>query len=147
MMSSRTFILEHYLKRTNTFIRFLIVGTVNTLVGLSMIFILLNLAGMSYWTATFLGNSTGAAVSFFLNRTFTFRSGISIQSSAVRFVLILFLCYSLSYSISGMAAESLKGFTLFGHEASPEELAVLLGAGIYTAINYMGQKYLVFTKQ
>ncbi|KAF0822811.1 hypothetical protein KIS1582_3429 [Cytobacillus firmus] len=45
-----------------------------------------------------------------------------------------------------MAAESIKGFTLFGHEASPEELAVLLGAGIYTAINYMGQKYLVFTK-
>jgi putative flippase GtrA len=146
MMSTRTFTLEHYLKRTNTFIRFLIVGTVNTLVGLTTIFMLLDLAGMSYWTSTFLGNCTGAAVSFFLNRTFTFRSGTSIPGSAVRFIFILFLCYILSYSISGMAAETIKSFTLFGYESSPEELAVLMGAGIYTITNYMGQKYLVFTK-
>lgn len=146
MMSSRTFILEHYLKRTDTFIRFLLVGTVNTIVGLSMIFMLLDLAGLSYWTATFLGNSTGAAVSYFLNRSFTFRSRARIQSSAVRFIFILFLSYILSYSISGMAAEFIQTFTLLGHDVSPEELAVLLGAGIYTSTNYIGQKYLVFTK-
>ncbi|MDF2038293.1 GtrA family protein [Cytobacillus oceanisediminis] len=145
-MSSRTFILEHYLKRTDTFIRFLLVGTVNTIVGLSMIFMLLDLAGLSYWTATFLGNSTGAAVSYFLNRSFTFRSRACIQSSAVRFIFILFLSYILSYSISGMAAEFIQTFTLLGHDVSPEELAVLLGAGIYTSTNYIGQKYLVFTK-
>ncbi|WP_330218423.1 GtrA family protein [Sporosarcina globispora] len=138
--------MEHYLKRTNTFIRFLLVGTVNTFVGLSMIFMLLDLAELSYWTATFLGNGTGAAVSYFLNRTFTFRSGASIQSSAVRFIFILFLCYILSYSISGLAAEFIQAFTLLGHDVSPEELAVLLGAGIYTLTNYIGQKYLVFTK-
>ncbi|WP_264740119.1 GtrA family protein [Cytobacillus firmus] len=145
-MSSRTFILEHYLKRTDTFIRFLLVGTVNTIVGLSMIFMLLDVAGLSYWSATFLGNSMGAAVSYFLNRTFTFRSRASIQSSAVRFIFILFLCYILSYSISGMAAEIIQTFTLLGHDVSPEGLAVLLGAGIYTLTNYIGQKYLVFNK-
>lgn len=146
MMSTRTFLLEHYLKRTNTFIRFLLVGIGNTIVGLSMIFMLLDLAGLPYWTATFLGNSMGAAVSYFLNRTFTFRSRASLQSSAVRFILILFLCYILSYSISGMAAGYLQTFTFFGHNVSPEEMAVLLGAGIYTSTNYIGQKYLVFTK-
>lgn len=146
MMSTRTFILEHYLKRTNTFIRFLLVGTVNTIVGLSMIFMLLDLAGLTYWTATFLGNSMGAAVSYFLNRTFTFRSRDSLQSSAVRFILILFLCHILSYSISGMAVEFMQTVTILRHDVSPEELAVLLGAGIYTLTNYIGQKYLVFTK-
>ena len=145
-MSMRTFILEHYLKRTDTFIRFLLVGTVNTIVGLSMIIMLLDLGGLSYWSATFLGNCIGAAVSYFLNRSFTFRSRARIQSSGVRFIFILFLCYILSYSISGMAAEFIQTFSLLGHDVSPEELAVLLGAGIYTLTNYIGQKYLVFNK-
>ena len=56
------------------FVRFLMVGVANTIVGLSVMYLLLHLAGLSYWTSTFLGNSVGAVVSFFLNRSFTFRS-------------------------------------------------------------------------
>jgi hypothetical protein len=45
-----------------------------------------------------------------------------------------------------MAAEFMQTVTILRHDVSPEELAVLLGAGIYTLTNYIGQKYLVFTK-
>jgi putative flippase GtrA len=143
-MSSLALILENYLKRTNTFIRFLLVGAVNTLAGLSIIFILLNLIGMSYWTATFIGNSFGAAISYYLNRTFTFQSKACIQKSAVRFISVILFSYFLSYAISDLAAESMQDFHLLGYELSRVELAVFMGAAIYTITNFFGQKYFVF---
>ncbi|MBT2690177.1 GtrA family protein [Bacillus sp. ISL-47] len=143
-MSSLAFILENYLKRTNTFIRFLLVGAVNTLAGLSIIFILLNLIGLSYWIATFIGNSMGAAISYILNRIFTFQSNASIQKSAYRFIFVILSSYFLSYSISDLAAEIVQDFNLLGYELSRVELAVFMGAAIYTLTNYVGQKYFVF---
>jgi hypothetical protein len=33
---------------------------------------------------------------------------------------------------------------LFGHDYTRVDLAILIGAGIYTFTNYVGQKYFVF---
>ncbi len=143
-MSSRTLISGNYLRRTNTIIRFMLVGAVNTLAGLSIMFALLNLLGMSYWAATFIGNSTGAAISYFLNRTFTFQSKASIPKSAVRFLAVVIFCYFLSYAIGRLAAGNIQDLIFAGYDLSREELAVLMGAAFYTLTNYIGQKYFVF---
>ena len=65
----------------SSFIRFLIVGVINTLVGTAVMFGLYNLAGlhrwgqMGYWLSTIGNYTVGSVVSFFLNKHFTFRKG------------------------------------------------------------------------
>ncbi|MFD1778723.1 GtrA family protein [Fredinandcohnia salidurans] len=133
-------ITTHYLKPTNTFIRFLLVGLMNTFVGLSSIFLLLHVVGLSYWLSTFLGNSVGAVVSYLLNRRFTFNSKATFGRSIPLFILVILSCYFLSYSVSKLVA----GFILLPYT---NEIAVLLGTGLYTISNYFGQKYIVFAGQ
>nr|WP_309100246.1 GtrA family protein [Fredinandcohnia onubensis] len=133
-------ITAHYLKPTNTFIRFLLVGLINTIVGLSSIFLLLHVAGLSYWLSTFLGNSVGAIVSYLLNRRFTFNSKATFGRSIPLFILVILCCYFLSYSASKFVVD----FILLPYT---NEIAVLLGTGLYTISNYFGQKYIVFAGQ
>lgn len=78
-------VLKNYLKQTNSFIRFLLVGIVNTAVGLSIMLFLMNALELSYWISTFIGNGTGAVTSFLLNRTFTFKSDIEWRRGVARF--------------------------------------------------------------
>jgi len=133
-------ITAHYLKPTNTFIRFLLVGLMNTIVGLSSIFLFLHAVGLSYWLSTFLGNSVGAIVSYLLNRRFTFNSNATFGRSIPLFILVILSCYFLSYS----ASKFIVGFILLPYT---NEIAVLLGTGLYTMLNYFGQKHIVFAGQ
>jgi putative flippase GtrA len=73
--------LESYLKKTSklaswiglflrsheTFLRFILIGIINTVVGLTVIFIFKNGLHVSYWLATFAVNTLGAVGSFLLN--------------------------------------------------------------------------------
>ncbi|MFS0822090.1 GtrA family protein [Bacillus sp. 1P02SD] len=131
-------ITTHFLKPTNTFVRFLLVGVINTLVGLSSILLLLHIVGFSYWLATFVGNSLGAGISYILNRRFTFGSKAMYGKSIPLFVLVILSCYFLSFSMS----KFVSGFIFVQY---PNEMAVLLGTCLYTILNYLGQKYIVFS--
>lgn len=133
-------ITTHFLKPTSTFIRFLLVGVMNTLVGLSSIFLLLQVVGLAYWISTFLGNSIGAIVSYILNRRFTFTSKTSYGKSIPLFITVILGCYLLSFSLSKIVA----GFVFTQHS---NEVAVFLGTGLYTIMNYLGQKYIVFPQK
>lgn len=127
-----------------SFVRFIIVGIVNTIVGLSCMYLFLHAVGLSYWIATFLGNSLGACVSYFLNRNFTFRSQNSVTKSAIRFVLVILCCYFISYDLGkNVVAWVLKSNAIF-NEKLTTDLAVLVGTGLYTVLNYFGQKLFVF---
>ena len=83
----------------SSFVRFLFVGVLNTLIGLSSILIIFNVVGIGYWLSTFLGNTIGGVTSYFLNRRITFRSNTSFKRSWWKFMLVVLLCYALSYSI------------------------------------------------
>ncbi|MEH7237124.1 GtrA family protein [Bacillus sp. JJ1562] len=118
----------------------MIIGVMNTFVGLSCIFLLLHVVGLSYWLSTFLGNSIGAAVSYMLNRRFTFASETTLGRSIPLFVIVILGCYFLSFSLSKMVA----GFFFAQYT---NEVAVLLGTGFYTVMNYLGQKHIVFPQK
>ncbi|MDR0137547.1 GtrA family protein [Metabacillus idriensis] len=126
------------------FIRFILVGIMNTAAGLSAIFLILNLFNADYWLSTFLGNIIGAAVSYYLNRSFTFSSQTSIKKSLPRFIVVIIVCYVAAFSFGKAASEFL--YLLFPHFLIMTEdmLAVLLGTGVYTLLNFWGQKYFVF---
>ncbi|WP_409271074.1 GtrA family protein [Neobacillus sp. SCS-31] len=137
-------IAENSLKQTNSFVRFALVGMANTAVGLLIMLTLLNLAGASYWLSTFIGNAAGAALSYFLNRSFTFRSSVSFSKGAPRFVAVILVCYFASYWTSGQLIGA--GAADFLPPVYRDDAAVLAGSGLYTVTNYFGQKKWVFRR-
>lgn len=126
-----------------TFVRFLMVGVANTIVGLSVMYLFLHLAGFSYWTSTFIGNTVGAIVSFFLNRNFTFRSQSSVSKSMIRFIAVILFCYFISYTMG----QNLVEWILSNNHVTSSiktDIAVLISTGLYTVLNYLCQKLFVF---
>jgi putative flippase GtrA len=134
-------VLEKYLSRTNTFIRFLLIGIVNTCVGISVILTLLNVVGFSYWLSTLLGNCIGAIVSYVLNKKFTFKSTVKNRKGVPIFALVIIGSYLISYQLGYKLIHDYKviDFGLY-----KEELSVLLATVIYAILNYLGQRFLTF---
>lgn len=127
-----------------TFVRFLSVGLINTIIGLSIMYLLFHLADQSYWLSTFIGNSVGAIVSFILNRSFTFKSKSSIQKSIVKFILVIIFCYVISYYLGTLLVDwSIKDRTDYPISIQTD-LAILISTAIYTITNYICQKQFVF---
>lgn len=131
----------NYLNRTNTFIKFLIVGSVNTFFGLSIILTLLNLLEVSYWIATFIGNSIGAIISFFLNKNITFRSKVKNSKGLALFFLVVMVSYFISYQVGYIFIIELD---FLNRTYYKEEITVIVAAIIYTLLNYIGQRFLTF---
>jgi putative flippase GtrA len=128
----------------HSFVRFIIVGLLNTAVGLSAMYLFLHLFGLTYWVATFTGNAIGACVSYALNRAFTFKSSAPVGKSMFRFLTVILICYFLSYYLGRQL--SLWVFSLIPGFPSglATDAAILFGTGIYTIANYIGQKAFVF---
>lgn len=122
--------------------KFLLVGVGNTLLSAVLMFLL---EGLGYWPSTAIAYVAGAVMSFFLNRKFTFQSEETMGRSAVKFALNVAVCYVLAYSIAqplgGMILGTLgvKGIWL-------ERLTKIGGMGLYTVLNYFGQRFFAFRK-
>lgn len=124
--------------------RFLLVGVVNTLVGCGLMFLLYNLAGWSYWLSSAANYVAGGVVSFFLNKYFTFQNKDRSWRQVGRFVLTIALCWLLAYGTAKpLAARLLAGFP----SRLQENIAMLTGMCLYTALNYLGQRFFAFRKE
>ncbi|CCQ95681.1 GtrA family protein [[Clostridium] ultunense Esp] len=129
----------------HTFLRFLLVGMINTVIGVGTTFFFLHLFHWNYWWSTFIGNSIGVVVSFFLNRSFTFQDTGDISRSFPRFLLVTLLSYFLAYGLGLLLAE--RVIALLPIPGSwIESGAVLIGAGLYTILNYTGHRLFTFPR-
>jgi|GEM_PF-321543 putative flippase GtrA len=127
------------------FLRFLLVGVINTCVGLGIMLGLLNIAGLDYWTSTFIGNSLGAVVSYVLNRSYTFRSDVHWWRGIMLFAIVILACYLAAYGIGMALVERLLPLLMpQAGRAWIDNIAVFAGMGMYTLLNYAGQKRFVF---
>ena len=131
----------------SSFVRFLFVGVLNTLIGLSSILIIFNVVGIGYWLSTFLGNTIGGVTSYFLNRRITFRSNTSFKRSWWKFMLVVLLCYASSYSIGLWIVKWASPFFPELSRAFIDNAAVIVGSGLYTISNYLGHRYITFRIQ
>ncbi|MGG1574650.1 GtrA family protein [Fictibacillus sp. NRS-1165] len=131
----------------HSFVRFLMVGVINTLVGLSVIYLLIHAAGATYWIATFLGNTVGACVSYVLNRMFTFKSSTPVAGSMIRFIIVILLCYCTAYYAGIQVVKWAFSAILPLPKEFAKDAAVLIGTGLYTVLNYGGQKRFVFNEK
>lgn len=124
-----------------TMFRFLLVGVINTIVGCGTMFLLYNLAGCSYWLSSAANYVLGGIVSFFLNKYFTFESRAWSWHQVWRFTLNVAVCYFIGYGLAKPTVQLL----LTDYSAKVQEnLAMLVGMCLYTALNYLGQRFFAF---
>ena len=122
-------------------LRFLLVGVVNTLVGAGIMFLLYNLAGCSYWLSSAANYIVGGVVSYFLNKYYTFKNTERSWKQVLRFALNVAVCWLLAYGIAKpLALRLLAGFD----EELQTNAAMLAGLCLYTALNYLGQRFFAF---
>ena len=124
-----------------TFLRFILVGVVNTLVGTGVMFALYNLAHCSYWFSSAMNYVVGSVVSYFLNKYFTFKRSERDPKMVLRFIVNITVCYAVAYG----AARPLARWMLSGAlEVIRDNVAMLFGMCLFVALNYLGQRLLVF---
>ncbi len=122
-------------------LKFIIVGVINTLVGTAIMFGLYNLAGCSYWLSSAANYILASILSFWLNKRFTFGYKGHVAASGGRFVINIASCYLLAYGI----AKPLIKWLMSGSSLTVQEnIAMLVGMGIFTGLNYIGQRVFVF---
>lgn len=125
-------------------IKFIIVGVINTLFGTAIMFGLYNLVGCSYWVSSAANYIFGSILSFFLNKNFTFQNKDSLQKTLPKFVLNILLCYLLAYGIAKPTAlYLLKDCAV----TIQENVAMFVGMCLFTAFNYIGQRYFAFKEE
>ena len=121
--------------------KFILVGIVNTLFGMTIMFVLYNVFHVSYWWSSAANYFFGSILSYILNKRFTFRHKGHVLSSAVKFTICIVVCYVVAYGI----AKPLMLWLLAGHSQSVQEnVAMLVGAVLFTALNYQGQRFFAF---
>ena len=126
----------------NSFVRFLLVGVGNTLLSAVLMFAL---EGLGYWPSTAIAYVAGATLSFFLNRFFTFQSEETMGRSAIKFAITVAVCYLVGYGLAKLivpipSQPSAVPIIWF------ERLSKLVGMGLYTLLNYFGQRFFAFKK-
>jgi putative flippase GtrA len=119
----------------NQFSRFLIVGVFNTLLGYSIIFACMYLAGMAPETSNIAGYAVGLVVSYILNRNYTFSSSQSRRGEIVRFLAVFVVAYASNFAI----------LLILIHKIGIHKGVSQIVAGlVYVIASFLMNKYYVF---
>lgn len=128
----------------STFIRFAMVGVVNTIVGTTIMFTAYNFLGLSYWESSAANYFLTSILSFFLNKYFTFSCKDTSFSQVLRFALNIAVCYFLAY---GIAKRAMLVIMSGAGEKLRTNVAMLTGMVLFTLLNYTGQRFFAFAKK
>ncbi len=124
-----------------TFLKFIIVGIINTIVGAGVMFSLYNIFHCSYWVSSVMNYVVGSIVSFFLNKYFTFKSKFFSFKEVLYFTVNIAVCFFIAYGL----AKPFAMYLLNGYSLSVQEnTAMFIGMVIFTGLNYLSQRFIVF---
>ena len=125
--------------------RFIVVGIMNTIIGVAAMFIAYNVFHLGYWISSACDYIIGSIFSYFANKYFTFKSEKKSGKEVIRFAINIVVWYFLAYGV----AQPLMDMLLGNMELSIsifEQLSMILGMCIFIVLNYFGQKFFVFRK-
>lgn len=129
--------------KSETLIKFIIVGIMNTLIGTSIMFFAYNVLEYGYWFSSALNYFFGSIFSYFANKYYTFeKKGKSLKES-LRFIVNIIICYLIAYSISEPIIKIIFN-PWIDNVSLVEQVAMVLGMVIFVILNYFGQKLIVF---
>jgi len=126
------------------FFKFILVGIINTLFGSAIMFLLYNLAQFSYWTSSAANYIAVSILSFFLNKYFTFVVKEWNAFIVIAFIANIILCYFIAYG----TAKPIMNYLLQNKTQNiRENIALFTGMCLFTGLNYLGQRLIVFRKR
>ena len=125
-------------------LKFLAVGVINTAVGAAVMLTLYNIFHAGYWVSSAANYILGSVCSFFLNKYFTFGSKRLCVREALAFVLCIAACYAFAYGIARPCVR--MAFSQYSKTVQ-DNAAMILGSAVFTAANFICQKYIVFRKK
>ncbi len=118
-----------------TFIRFLLVGVVNTITGLGIIYACKWFLGFDDISANVCGYLVGLTVSFTLNSRWTFQYQGRVWPAVARFLCVFLIAYATNLAVVLLLIEN------FGVNSY---LAQAIGVPPYTLMFYAGSRWLAF---
>ncbi len=117
------------------FLRFIIVGIFNTIIGLSAIYSLIYF-GVNNYIANIFGYMLGLTVGYILNKYYVFGVHYSNKNKYgqfVKYLVIFIIAYTVNIVILFIALKYMTGY-----------LAQFISMGAYTIINFILNKYITF---
>lgn len=133
----------------NSFMRFIIVGVLNTLIGTAAMLVCYDYLGMGYWLSSAMNYVVGSIFSYFANKYFTFKNKSQSKRDVIRFIVNIGLCYFFAYGI----AKPLTNYLLVSvmncdmDNQIITKISMFVGMGIFVVINYLGQRKFVFVSK
>lgn len=115
--------------------KFSIVGILNTFVGLGVIFLCMKLLKLPYLPSNFIGYAAGLLNSFIWNKLWTFQSKRWNRFELVLFLVIFFISFLVQ--LAGVV------FLVEIIDIKPE-YAQVIGIGLYTITNFIGNRFITF---
>jgi putative flippase GtrA len=123
------------------FLKFIIVGIINTLVGSAIMFSLYNIADFSYWVSSACNYFFASILSFFLNKYFTFAIKKWNLFMAIAFIINIVFSYFIAY---GFAKPAMNYLLQDKSQNIRENIALFVGMCLFACLNYLGQRFIVF---
>jgi putative flippase GtrA len=119
------------------FVKFCLVGVLNTVLTLSGIFLLMRIFKVNYVISNMVGYVLGVVNSFLWNKRWTFRSKGPLGRESVAFGAV----FALSYVIQ------LGGLVLLKEIVHVHvEIAQVLSLVLFSVINFLGNKFISFAQ-
>ncbi|WP_034995362.1 GtrA family protein, partial [Liquorilactobacillus vini] len=110
----------------------------------AIMFLCYDLFRLSYWWASAANYFFGSILSFILNKYFTFQNHAHEWQQILKFTVNILLCYLIAY---GLAKPLIRNWLSMDSQFIQDNVALLLGAVLFTVINYFGQRFWVFNSQ
>lgn len=130
------------------FVKYCIVGVLNTLVTLGVIYICKSFLGWNLYLSNVLGYIAGVVNSFLCNKSWVFKSDGSYMREAIRFIVGFLVCYLLQlWVVWAITAKSIIGqydFGIAGVVISGYGIATLVGNVVYTLANFVYNRMVTF---
>ncbi|MCL2832370.1 MAG: GtrA family protein [Treponema sp.] len=104
-------------------------------------FLFYNCLQLNYWVSSASNYAAGSILSFFLNKYFTFSVKKWRLSMVILFICNILICYFMAY---GIAKPFVGGLMRNYSQKWRDNSAMFAGMVLFTGLNYLGQKYLVF---
>lgn len=132
------------------FLKYIIVGGMNTAVTLIVILLCKSVIGLDPYLSNAIGYAAGVTNSFLWNRSWVFHSHGRMGMEAVKFLIGFSICYllqllfvwsSTTFSPLGEMLWKIGSFTLSGYG-----VATLIGMCIYTLCNFIYNRHIAFKR-
>ena len=135
-----------------TFWKFILVGIVNTLFGMAVMFSLDYLLtgvfdvdrDVSHWVSISANYILGSVLSYFLNKHFTFENKDKSFKVVAKFTVNIVVCAVIAY---GSATPAIKYLLSDAGESVQYNVAKLAGMVLFVMLNYIGQRFFAFKEE